>query len=174
MPNFVFRLMAFIFWIVDIFYPFEKHISGFGIKEGFTVVDYGCGPGRYIKGVSVLVGEMGKVYAVDIHELAIKSVRKRIDKYNLKNVEPVLASGYSCNINDEVADVIYVMDTFHMIKDPVQFLKELHRIAKKDGLLVIDDGHQLRIETKTKIAASKLWNISQEIKDHLKCTPVWP
>ena len=172
MPNIAFRLMSFMFKIIDIFYSLEKRINNFGIKEGFTVIDYGCGPGRYLKRASQLVGEKGKVYAADIHELAVKSVKKKIEKYNLKNVEPVLVNGCSCDINDDTADMIYAVDTFHMIKEPVLFLKELHRLLKKDGFLIIDGGHQSRSETKRKINNSKVWNIAEESKDHLKCTPI--
>ena len=171
-PNIAFKLMSFIFKIIDVFYPFEERISNFGIKEGITVIDYGCGPGGYLKEVSRLVGEEGKVYAVDVHKLAIKSVKKRIEKYNLENVEPVLADRYSCDVDDHTADIIYALDMFHMIREPDPFLKELHRLLKKDGFLIIDDGHQSRDKTKTKINNSKLWNIAEESKDHLRCTPI--
>lgn len=172
MPNMAFKAMSIIFKIMDLFYPFERRISRFGIKEGFAVVDYGCGPGRYIERFSRLVGENGKVYAVDIHELAIESVKKKIEKYNLQNVEAVLVDGYLCDINDHAADAIYALDMFHMIKDPVSFLRELHRMTKGDGFLIIDDGHQSRKETKQKIANSTCWHIVEDAKAHLRCTPL--
>ena len=172
MPNAAFKLMSLMFKIIDVFYSFEKRISHFGIKEGLTVIDYGCGPGRYLREVSRLVGEKGKVYAADIHPLAIKSVKEKIEKYNLENVEPVLTNGYSCDINEHTADVIYAVDMFHMIKEPTPFLKELHRLLKKDGFLIIDNGHQSRNKTKMKISNSKVWDIAEESKDHLRCTPV--
>ena len=56
---------------------------------------------------------------------------------------------------------------FHMIKEPGPFLKELHRLLKRDGFLIIDDGHQPRSETKIKINDSKVWKIVEELKDHL-------
>ena len=172
MPNIAFRFMSLSFKIMDIFCSREKRVGKFDIKEGFTVLDYGCGPGRYIEPVSRLVGEKGKVYAADIHELAIKAVKKKIVKRNLRNVEAVLINGYSCGINDRTADAIYVLDTFHMVKDTDLFLKELHRIIKKDGFLIIDEGHQSRDKAKMKIESSKVWNIVEEAKDHLKCSPV--
>lgn len=172
MPKVAFQIMSFFFTLRDAFSPVDKRVDAFGIKEGFTVIDYGCGPGSYLKRASELAGENGRVYAADIHELAIESVRKRIEKHNLKNVVPILTDGYSCDINDHTADVIYALDMFHMIKDTTPFLKELHRLLKKDGFLIIEDGHQPRSETKSKINDSKVWNIAEEFKKHLKCTPV--
>jgi len=42
--------------------------------KGMTVVDYGCGPGRYSIKFAEIVGNQGLVYAVDIHELAIEKL----------------------------------------------------------------------------------------------------
>jgi len=50
-------------------------------------------------------------------------------------------------------------------------LAELKRIAKVDGVLIIDDGHQSRAKTKSKIAASGQWQIVEETADHLTCKP---
>ena len=171
-PAIAFRMMSFMIELKYIFSPVDARVDTFGIKEGFTVIDYGCGPGGYLKLISRLIGEKGKLYAVDIHELAIKSVKKKIEKYNLKNVEPVLADGYSCDIDDHTADMIYAVDMFHMIREPSTFLKELHRLLKKDGVLIIDDGHQSRDDTKMKINKSKIWNIAKESEDYLECTPI--
>ncbi|GAH22746.1 unnamed protein product, partial [marine sediment metagenome] len=69
MSDIGFRSMTLMYKFVDFFYPFDKRVKMLNIKEGFTVIDYGCGPGRYVGSVSQLVGENGKVYAVDIHRL---------------------------------------------------------------------------------------------------------
>lgn len=172
MPDVVFRVLTLVYRVGDVFYRPERRVGLLGIKRGATVVDYGCGPGRYVKAVCGLVGETGKVYAVDIHHLALASVKSLAGKRGLKNVEPILADGYSCGIGDHVADVTLVLDTFHMIRDPGGFLREVHRITKNDGCLIVDDGHQPRVETKAKLLGSGLWDISEERRDHLRCTPV--
>ena len=167
-----FRGMTFLFKVIDFIFPYiNKRVKKFGIKEGMTVVDYGCGPGRYAVKFPELVGENGRVYAVDIHELAIEAVNKKIRKDNLRNIEPVLVKGYDSTLPDDVADVVCAIDMFFIIKKPTEFLAELKRIIKNDGTLVIDDGHQPRDVTKMKIFNSGLWNIVEETRDHLKCKP---
>ena len=86
--------------------------------------------------------------------------------------KPILANGYSCSLNDDTADVIYAMDMFHMIETPNDFLKELHRLIKSDGFLIIEDGHQPREATKNKILDSSLWKIDSEHEKYLKCSPI--
>jgi ubiquinone/menaquinone biosynthesis C-methylase UbiE len=167
-----FKLMNLTFNVIDLFFPYiDRRVKSFGIREGMTVVDYGCGPGRYTTRFAKLVRETGKVYAVDIHKMAIETVKSKIDKYQLQNIVPLLAMGYNSGVPHHVADVVCAVDMFFIIKQPTEFLAELKRIAKKDGLLIIDDGHQPRQATKQKILESGHWNIVEETSDHLKCKP---
>ncbi len=172
MPDWSFRLMDLIFHVIDYIYPYiDKRVEKFGIRPGLTVVDYGCGPGRYTTRFAKLAGEQGKVYAVDIHELAVEEVKKKIERYGLRNVVPVLTDGYRTGLPDNTADIVSAIDMFHMISNASQFLAELKRITKDDGILVIDDGHQRRSTTRRAILESGIWEIFSETKDHLKCKP---
>ena len=159
--------------VEDFLHPrIESRVTTFGITSGMTVVDYGCGPGRYTIRFSKLVGDSGKVYAVDIHELGITAVQRKIEKHNLRNIEPVLATGYHSGLPDHVADRVTAIDMFFLVPEPATFLQEIHRITKKNGLLIIDDGHQSRNTTKEKIFSSDRWEIMEETPDHLKCRPL--
>jgi ubiquinone/menaquinone biosynthesis C-methylase UbiE len=171
MPDFAFRMMKIFFIIYYFFKPAGKYLRKFGIKPGYVVVDYGCGTGACIKDASSLAGENGTVYAVDIHEMAIASVEKLIRKHNLTNVKTVLTDGNRSILHNETADLVYAMDMFHMVKDTDSFLKELNRITKKEGTLIIEDGHQPRSASREKILKSGCWEIIGEKKRFLKCTP---
>jgi len=98
-------------------------------------------------------------------------VKQKIDEYGFKNIVPVLAKGYDSTLLDHVADIVCAIDMFFIIKNPTEFLAELKRITKSDGILVIDDGHQKRSVTKTNILQSCHWDIFEETRDHLKCKP---
>jgi len=116
--------MEFLFRIIDFVYPYiDKRVQNFGIQPGMTVVDYGCGPGRYATRFAHLVGDNGRVFAVDIHELAIEGVKKRIQKQGLKTITPILAKGYDSGIPDGTADIVCAIDMFFKITDPSAFLK---------------------------------------------------
>ncbi|WP_298667047.1 class I SAM-dependent methyltransferase [uncultured Methanofollis sp.] len=166
-----FRIMSAFFRIQDLIWPPDRLLDQIGIRERMTVVDYGCGPGRYIAGASRRVGRTGRLYAVDIHELAIEAVVRRVREERLINVVPVLARGYDSGLPAGTADLVYALDMFHMIRDPSAFLGELHRIIKPGGVLVIDDGHQPREVTLKKIRASGLWVVEHETAAFLRCRP---
>lgn len=172
MSDMDYRLMVFTMNVIDFFFShIEKRVARFGIQPGMTVVDYGCGPGRYTIFYSRLAGRQGKVYAVDIHEMAIDLVRRKMEQYGLDNVEPVLAKGNDSGLPDGVADLVTAIDMFFAIRDQEAFLAELKRITKPTGMLVIDDGHQPRSTTKEQIAAAGGWKIVDETKDHITCRP---
>lgn len=171
MSDLGFKLMVCIYWVVDLFYLPEKRIETLGIHPGVTLLDYGCGPGRYLKGFCRAVGKNGKVYAADVHELALHYSKKRMEKHRLGNVELVLVRDYHCGIADNNVDIICAFDMLHQVTEPNRLFKELHRIIKRDGTLILDDGHQKRTKTKTQINESNLWNVIEETRDHLKCIP---
>ena len=171
MPDWAFRIMSFMFNVADLINFRNKKLDPFNLQKGQIVVDYGSGTGRYIPLASERVGEEGLVYAVDIHELAIKSAFHTIEQHNLKNVRPLLTDGKTVDIQSQSADIIYALDMFHMVKNTQQFLRELNRIIKPGGFLFLEDGHQPRSLTKEKVLNSGCWNIVEETKSFVKCSP---
>lgn len=171
MPKWAFRLMKFSMDLSDLFISPANKLDSFGIQQGDTIIDYGCGPGRYLKKACYLVGAEGRVYAVDIHDLAYKCVTRLAKKKNLKNIYPVKANRYFAAIQENKADVIYVLDAFHMISQPNEFLNELHRLVKPNGRIILEDGHQKRSKTIEKVNDNKRWYIQSEKKKHLILTP---
>jgi len=175
MSHWGFHAMNWTFKVVDVVFPYiDRRVKGFGIEEGETLVDYGCGPGRYTIRFARLVGLSGMVYAVDIHPMAIHAVEQKIEKLGLENVTPVLAQGYNSTLPGDVADIVCAIDMFFAIKEPDAFLREIHRITKPQGHLIIDDGHQTREETKRKLHDAGTWIIAKESRDHLVCYPYVP
>ena len=163
-----FRLMQGFMKLADHVHPHVQRISeAFGVKPGQTVVDYGCGPGRYTVEFARLVGAEGKVIAVDLVEIALQETQRKLEEGGFQNFELKLAQGYDTGVADEAADIVFAIDMFHHISDTDAFLHEVSRISKPDGLLILSGGHMLRATVKTKIAASGIWDIAEERKEFL-------
>nr|WP_320189690.1 class I SAM-dependent methyltransferase [uncultured Desulfobacter sp.] len=170
MSNLGFNAMTLVMKLMDMVGGYSrKNFQSLGLKTGQTVIDYGCGPARYIGFASSAVGEKGKIFAVDIHPLAIAKVKEKIEKLSLTNVEAVFAENYKTPINSETADIVYALDMFHMVEKPNEFLNELSRLVKKEGFVIIEDGHQPRTTTIRKIEQSGCLKIIKETKSHVKC-----
>ncbi|NCC99082.1 MAG: class I SAM-dependent methyltransferase [Bacteroidia bacterium] len=168
-PNRAFRLMAFVMKVMDIMGYYDKNFKTLGLQKGQTVIDYGCGPARYTLRIAKAIGKNGQLIATDIHPLAIKRVARKIKKYGLSNTKAVLSKGYSCPLNEHIADVVLALDMFHMIQDTNALLKEFARLVKPSGVVIIEDGHQPREQTKAKIISSGFFKIIEETKEHVKC-----
>jgi len=136
----MFKGMSFIFKLRDLILPCKEILQEVGIKPGFRVLDYGCGPGGYVVAASELVGESGKVYALDIHPLAVRRVRDIARKRRLTNVETI-CSDCLTGLPDGSVDVVLLYDIFHMLSDPQAILAELHRVLKPNGTLSFMDPH---------------------------------
>jgi ubiquinone/menaquinone biosynthesis C-methylase UbiE len=161
MSNFGFKTMAFTFKIRDFFRPRKDIVREVGIKEGFRVLDYGCGSGSYITAVAELVGKSGKVYALDIHPLAIAMVKKIVAKKQLTNVETIV-SDRKTGLPDDSMDRVLLYDVFHDLGDPDGVLEELHRVLKSDGILSFSDHHLKENEIVSSLTKTMLFTLSRK------------
>lgn len=150
MPDIGFRMMSFFFRIRDRFRDPGKQLEKVGIKEGQTLLDFGCGSGSYVIPAARMVGGKGMVYALDIHPLAISAVEKKANKEGLTNIRTIL-SDRDTGLPDESIDVVLLYDVIRSIKDKRALLKELHRVMKANGLLSILAEH-IKVEDVLEIA----------------------
>lgn len=123
------------------------------------MLDYGCGPGSYVAPTAALVGESGKVYALDIQPLAVQSVRNLASKKRLTNVEAIL-SDCETGLPDNSVDVVLLYDTLHALSDPGAVLGELHRVLKPGGVLSFSDHHMQEDELVHKLTDMGLFRLS--------------
>jgi len=168
MRNTEFKAMQGFMAFVDHVHPYvAARAESFGVKPGMTVIDYGCGPGRYTVEFAQLVGD-GMVYAVDLLDIALEQTGKRLDKLGLTNVSLVKAAGYDTGIPDGVADMVLAIDMIHHIDDVPALLQEISRISKPDASLVFSGGHMSRRAVKSRVSAGGGWQIVEEQKHFLR------
>lgn len=137
--NVHFKLMALMFKVRDFFNPPIKEIQEANISPGDHVLDYGCGPGSYTLIAAQKVKDSGKVYAVDTNLLAIKTVEKKAAKAGV-SIETILTH-CDTGLPDNSIDVILLYDTYHVLDNPQEVLKELCRVLAFDGILSFSDHH---------------------------------
>lgn len=109
-----------------------------GIQAGMSVLDFGCGPGRYTLPAADLVGTAGAVYAVDVHPLAMKIVEREANRANLTNVQ-VIRTDCATGLPSGSVDVVLLYDALHDVEDKFAVVKELRRVLKQDGRLQYKD-----------------------------------
>jgi ubiquinone/menaquinone biosynthesis C-methylase UbiE len=161
MPNLAFNGMSLFFKLRYFLFPPRGTLKEVGIKPGFHVLDYGCGPGGYLLDTVELVGESGMVYALDIHPLAVQKVQNIVKKKGLTNVKTI-CSDCQTGLPDNSIDVVLLYDTFHMLSEPQAVLAELFRVLKQDGILSFSADHMKKDKAISRVTSSRLFRLSKE------------
>ena len=159
--NLQFNGMSFFFKVRDLSLPRKKVLQEVNIKPGFHVLDYGCGPGGYVTDTAELVGESGKVYALDVHPLAVQRVQDIARKKQLTNVQTI-CSDCRTGLPENSVDVVLLYDVFHGLSNPQAILAELHRVLKESGALSFSDHHMDEDAIISGVAGSQLFELSRK------------
>jgi ubiquinone/menaquinone biosynthesis C-methylase UbiE len=160
--HFFFMSLGFIFR--DLLFSPKSKLLEMGILEtGNCVLDYGCGTGSYSMVAAQLVGNSGRVYALDIQPLAIRRVEKFAFKKKLQNVRTI-HSDCATGLENDTIDIIFLFDTFHDLNDPGRVLKELHRVLRMKGILCVNDHHMKEEQILSEITKNHLFTLSRKHK----------
>ena len=171
MSNPAFRAMSLIFGLRDLLSPRREVLREADIRPGFHVLDYGCGPGAYVADVAQQTGPSGRVYALDIHPLAIERVQALCRRKRLTNVETIQSDCQTCLPSDSV-DVVLLYDIFHMLSERDGVLAELHRVLKPGGTLSLLDPHMQESELLAKATGSGLFRLAHKGEKTYRFVPV--
>jgi ubiquinone/menaquinone biosynthesis C-methylase UbiE len=155
----------------DLLIPRRKVLKETPIKPGDHVLDYGCGPGGYIRPCAALVGPSGKITAVDVHPLAISSVEKIVRRLSLDNVQTV-RSNCPTGLADDSVDVALLYDIIHSLKDSNIILREINRVLKPQGVLSVSDHHLRREDIVTKVTAGGYFRLSESGRKTVSFKPI--
>jgi ubiquinone/menaquinone biosynthesis C-methylase UbiE len=171
--NLDFSIMSFCFKIRDIIRPPQQTLGEVDIKPGYHVLDYGCGPGGFSIAAAELIGQAGKVYALDIHPLSPKYVSKAALRKRLTNVETICAAS-PAELESEKMDIVLLYDTFHDLSDQDGALRDLHRVMKPKSILSLTDHHMKKNDTIAAITAGGLLRFVGEGERTLSFAPNKP
>ena len=104
--------------------------------NGKVVADLGCGTGF----VSLaLANEASIVFSVDNSSNMLKQLKYNVLDKDYKNLYLIKSSLDSLSLFDESVDVIFINMALHHIKDAKKAISEMHRVLKKDGVVIISD-----------------------------------
>lgn len=108
------------------------------VGQGMKVMDIGCGGGFASLGLAELVGENGIVYSVDIQQEMLDFVEKRARKMGIvKRFVFLKCKENTIEIEDNSFDFVNAFYVVHEAPDTENFIAEIYRLLKKDGMLFI-------------------------------------
>jgi len=119
----------------------DRVIADLGLGKGDVVADIGCGRGYFSFHLARAVGQEGTVYATEIDEKALESVRQRADKEKVQNIKPVHSEPTNTKLPDNCLDAAIIVNVLHHVpKDQRPALtKDIVRSIKPGGFFYIID-----------------------------------
>ena len=130
-------------------------------KNNLNILDIGCGTGIIMQKLS----KYGKVYGIDVSDDALKFCKAR----NLKNIKK--ASVMKIPFKNNSFDLVGCFDVLYHkgINDDLKAIKEIYRVLKKSGRLLVTDSAMICLWSKHDIAthARQRYN-KKELKEKLE------
>lgn len=142
----------------------DAAIERAGLSPEMVVADVGTGTGFMIQGLAPLVK---KVYGFDASAEMVKVAARNLEGFS--NVELHQADGLALPLEDGTLDVIFANMYLHHIPEPPLALKEMARLLRRGGKLVLIDLDQHKQEwMREEMADSWLGFERKEIENWLR------
>ena len=109
------------------------------INKGDTVLDLGCGAGVDLLVASLLVGEEGKVYGVDITPKMVETAERHALLNEAHNVEVIESSFDATGLPDESIDVVISNGAINLTSCKESVFAEIYRVLKPEGKIYFAD-----------------------------------
>jgi ubiquinone/menaquinone biosynthesis C-methylase UbiE len=122
----------------------SKILDVLGLKKGDVVADIGSGPGYYTFKFAAMVGDRGRIYAVDTNQQHIEYVATLADRLGVNNVETVMPQPAGTHLPRK-ADMAFLCSLYHNIyaldtdEDRGTFITSIKNNLQPNGTLVIVD-----------------------------------
>lgn len=140
----------------------QKIISMAGVRPTDQVLDLACGTGIMTR---TIAEKTKKVIAVDITDKMVNLTQKMCNENGLDHVKVFNRNAEKLNFEDNFFDVIITRLSIHHFKNPDIVIKEMKRVLKDDGRIIIAD-----IFSSELLEENQLHNAIEQLRDptHVK------
>ncbi|MFA5404500.1 MAG: class I SAM-dependent methyltransferase [Ignavibacteria bacterium] len=107
------------------------------IKDGMTVLDFGCGPGFFTIEIAKILDGNGKVIAADLQDGMLEKVKNKIKGTQLEQIIHL----HKCESDKigvtEKVDFILCFYVIHEVPDKKRLFEEFNLLLKPNGKILI-------------------------------------
>jgi ubiquinone/menaquinone biosynthesis C-methylase UbiE len=117
--------------------PPEQTLIKLGLNKGDIIADIGCGIGYFTIPASKIVGDSGKIFAMDIIPEMLQDVEIKVNENNISNIETILTEENDLKLKDDKITFAFISNVLHEANEKENFLTEIKRIISPDGRIAI-------------------------------------
>lgn len=115
----------------------EKIMDAIGVIPGMVIGEAGAGEGYFTFKLAHRVGNAGRIYANDILERVLGTIRERCERQGITNITTVLGEVEDPLFPESTLDMVVMMAAFHDFEKQVEWLKNVKQYMKSNAGLVI-------------------------------------
>lgn len=117
--------------------PPKQTLVNLHLHKGDIMADIGCGIGYFSFSASKIVGNSGKIFAMDIQPEMLHDVEAKINENNISNIEIVLTDENDLKLEDNKVNFAFISNVLHEVEEKDSFLNEVKRIISHHGKIAI-------------------------------------
>lgn len=118
-------------------FPAELVISLANINKPGVIIDLGAGTGFFSIPFAKLFQDC-TIYACDISDVMLNWINMNV-RPEFPNIITVKTENDHIPLNDNIADLIFMVNLHHELENPDRVLKECNRLLKSNGKTAISD-----------------------------------
>ncbi len=118
----------------------ERVLGLLDIRPGMIVADFGAGGGYFSIAAARLVGEHGKIYAIDIQQQAIDLIKSKANLEHLLQLDTIWADlefPAGSRLHAQSVDFVLVSNILFQAERKREIIAEAWRVLKPGGRLAI-------------------------------------
>ncbi|MCB1007534.1 MAG: methyltransferase domain-containing protein [Acidobacteria bacterium] len=115
----------------------ERILALLDVRPGATVADVGAGDGEWTLALADAVGAEGSVYATEVTEGLLESIRRRVAEAGVTNVRVVAGDQGATGLPSACCDGILLRLVYHHFVDPEAMRADLGRALRSGGRVLV-------------------------------------
>ncbi|PIT96981.1 hypothetical protein COT82_00235 [Candidatus Campbellbacteria bacterium CG10_big_fil_rev_8_21_14_0_10_35_52] len=120
----------------------KNNIIHLGLKRGMRVADFGVGSGHYTILASEIVGDEGRIYAIDIQDELLRKIKNLSvseHRYNIDILHGDIEKIGGAKLGDNTIDAVIFTNILFQIEKKNNAIAEIKRVLKIKGKIMIVD-----------------------------------